>query len=362
MKQNLRPLKNPNGFGTVYKLPGRRRRPWVARVTTGWKKAIAKKGKRAGKEVPRQIYHIVGCFGTKREALEALALYKANPAPPKSDITLAELYNDWSENKYKNISTDTVNNYKAAWKYIDKIGSARVADIKTSHWQSVVNNVVEQGLGKSSLQKIRSLAVMLSDHAMKDDIISKNYASLVDMPKFEKIERDRFSDLEVKEIEKQAAKGTLWADVILILIYTGFRISELLALTRFNIDLKDQIITGGMKTEAGKGREIPINPKILKHVKAWHDKSGDRLICKENGSRWTSDSFRRKCYWPAIEAIGIRKLVPHSCRHTFATMLAEAGVDPLYIKELLGHTQYAFTADNYTHPSRDKLRQAIDKI
>jgi hypothetical protein len=76
-----KPMRNPNGFGTVYKLPGRRRRPWVARVTTGWTTAIAKKGKRAGQEVQRQNRQIIGCYATKQEALDALALHRVGQQP-----------------------------------------------------------------------------------------------------------------------------------------------------------------------------------------------------------------------------------------------------------------------------------------
>lgn len=62
-------LKRPNGYGTVYKLSGRRRKPWIARVTTGWTTAVAKKGKHAGQEVERQLYQTIGYYETKQEAL-----------------------------------------------------------------------------------------------------------------------------------------------------------------------------------------------------------------------------------------------------------------------------------------------------
>ena len=349
-KSRAKPLRNPNGFGSVYKLSGRRRRrPWVAVVTTGWT------------ENGKQIRQIVGYFKTKQEGLDALALHRISPVSPKADMVLEELYGEWSAAKYQNISKSTADNYRAAWKYLQTLKKAKFKDIRTSHWQGVINNCKEQGLSQSTLQKIRTLAVLLSKHAMKNDIINKNYAAMIDMPKFEKIEKERFSDLEVKQIEKYAGKVP-WADTILILIYTGFRISEILNLTRFNVVLDKQIIIGGSKTKAGKNRPIPIHPKIMTYIKAWYERGGEALICDENDKKFTAKRYREKCYYSALEEMGLPRRVPHACRHTFCSMLAEKGVDPLCIKELAGHAQYSFTADEYTHPDIEVLRQAISKL
>lgn len=354
-------MKNPNGYGATYKLPGRRRKPWVARITTGWKTVIATRGKRKGQEVPRQVYQIIGYFETRQQARDALALHRVSPAAPKVNMTLAEVYAEWSAGKYKYISKATENNYRAAWKYMAKYEKAKFADLRAGHWQEVIDTCKEQGLSKSSIEKIRTLAVMLSDHAMKNDIINKNYATLVDMPKFETVKKERFTDLEVLQMEKKAA-DVPWADTVLILIYTGLRISEMLGLTRFNIDMDKQVITGGIKTDAGKDRVIPIHPKIKAYVQTWLDRNGDALICNDQGKKISAKKYREDYYYPALDAMEIRRLTPHACRHTFCSRLADAGVDPLYIKELAGHAQYSFTADKYTHPDFERLKQAISKL
>lgn len=202
---------------------------------------------------------------------------------------------------------------------------------------------------------------MLSDHASKNDIINKNYAKLVDMPKFEKTKKERFTGPEVKKIEK-AAKKIPWVDTVLIMIYSGMRISEMLRLTRFNIDLKQNLITGGIKSDAGKDRIIPIHPKILPYVQKWYDKGGEALICDDKGKELTAKKYREDMYYPALAAAKVRKLTPHKCRHTFGTMAAESGVDTLYIQLMIGHADYAFTANNYTHPEIEALRKAMSMI
>lgn len=140
------------------------------------------------------------------------------------------------------------------------------------------------------------------------------------------------------------------------------RINELLGLTRFGVDLEAQTITGGLKTDAGKNRTIPIHPKILKHVKRWYSKDGDYLICDEQGQRTIDRVYREKFYFPTLRQLEIRELNPHCCRHTFASLMARAGADTIAIQRLMGHSKYSFTADTYTHTDVEELKKALLKI
>ncbi len=354
-------MRNPNGYGTVFKMPGRRRKPWCARITTGWKKTIIKRGKNKGKEVPRQTYQIIGYFETKQEGIDALALHRVDPVSPRMNITLKELYDEWSTAKYKSdISRDTINNYKAAWLHIKKLEKAKFKDLRTAHWQKVIDEKKES-LGHSSLKKIKSLATMLYNYALKNDIAKKNYAEYIELPRQAKQEKQIFSDLDIKKMFKNA-DTVPWVDTILIMIYTGLRISEMLQLTKFNVDLEKQIITGGIKTDAGKDRMIPINKKILPYIKKWYQRNGQALVCREDDTPIPVKYYREKYYYPALEMLEIQKLTPHACRHTFASLMAAANVDPLYTQRIIGHSDYAFTANEYTHPEIKELKKAINKI
>lgn len=158
------------------------------------------------------------------------------------------------------------------------------------------------------------------------------------------------------------ADSVEWVDTILILIYTGMRITEILTLTKFNIDLKNQIIICGIKTDAGKGRVIPIHSKILKYITNWYNKNGETFIFKDGGKKITANYYRDYIYYPALEKLGIEKLTPHSCRHTCATLMAKAGVEPLLIQRIMGHKKYSTTADIYTHPDIEGLKNAMKMI
>ncbi len=361
MGTKSKPMRNPNGHGSVYKVGGRRRKPWVARVTTGWTTVIAQKGKNAGKEVPKQLYQTIGYFETKREGMDALALHRVSPVSPKNNITLGELYEEWSKGKYKNISRSTENNYRAAWKYISLLGKAKFKDIRTSHWQAIIDQCASNDLSRSSLKKIKTVAVMLYEHALQNDIVNKNYAEYITLPKETKEEREIFTDIDIKNMFDQV-DTVPWVDTVLIMIYSGMRISEMLELTKFNVDIKNQIITGGLKTEAGKNRIIPIHPKIIPFIKKWYDKNGESLICRDDGKKMSAKYYREKFYYPALEQLEIKQLTPHACRHTFASRAARAKVDPLHTQKIIGHADYAFTANEYTHPEIEELKKAIRKI
>lgn len=90
-------MKLPNSYGSVYKLSGKRRNPWAARKTVGWKQIPEKK-----KSYP--IYQFVGYYSTRAEALQALAAFNEDPYDLHLDtITFAEVYEKWSEIHYATI-------------------------------------------------------------------------------------------------------------------------------------------------------------------------------------------------------------------------------------------------------------------
>ncbi len=353
-------MRLPNGYGSVYKLPGKRRKPWIARITTGWKTVIAKKGKHKGQEVARQQYKPIGYFETKQEAIAALGQHQVSPVLSRGKITMEDLYKEWSEAKYRHISKATANNYRAAWLHLRSIAHLKAKEVRTAHLQKIIDSCHEDGLSRSSLEKIRVVANMLFNHAAENDILNKNYAEFIKLPKTEKAKKERFTDLEIKKLFDNATNE--WTSSILIMIYTGMRISEMLNLTRFNVDLQAGIITGGVKTDAGKNRVIPIHAKIMPYIKEWHNKAGDTLVCDERGKKLSAKRYRENYYYPALVAAGVRKLVPHICRHTFCSMLAEKGADTLSIKLLAGHADYGFTANEYTHLEIESLKKAISKI
>lgn len=343
-------MRLPNGYGSVYKLSGNRRRPWVAAKTIGWT------------DEGKQLRYIIGYFRTRAEALEALAEYNRNPIGEAREVALGDIYERWSESAYKTLTRSTVDGYKAAWKRLSVLADQQIRLIKTSHLQTVIDGMVDEGLSRSSLEKVKTLAGILFEIAHNDDVITKNYARAIKLPEEVKKKKQVFTDLEIEKVTRLAESGDIWAGTILILIYSGMRGSEMLLMTRFNVDLENWIFTGGIKTDAGRDRIVPIHTKIRPYVKYWYDTKGPRLIHRD-GQPISLNYYRRELYYPTLKRAGIdRHLNPHTTRHTFGTLLDRAKVNTKHIQELIGHSDYATTANIYTHPDLDALRSAIEAI
>jgi len=184
----------------------------------------------------------------------------------------------------------------------------------------------------------------------------------VKLPPARKPKKEAFTELEIRQIEKAAEAGDIWVGTIMILLYTGMRVGELVTLTPFQVDLDARIITGGIKTDAGRDRPMPVHSRILSYVQYWYNTGGPRLIHKD-GKPINVNYYRKYCFYPALERAGVtRHLTPHATRHTFATLLARAGVQPAHIQALMGHSDYAVTANVYTHLAMDELRRAVESI
>jgi integrase/recombinase XerD len=341
-------MRRENGTGSVSYLGGKkpRRKPYMAR-------AFDKTGKRI----------IIGYFASRDEAELALASNLVKPLPPKASITLKQLYEEWSKIKYTDdLSKDTINNYKAGWKYLVSLQNETFREIRAGQYQAIIDSAGENK-SRSTLEKIKTVAVMLSTYAMENDIIDKNYGSFIKLPKATRSIKTSFTDIEINLIEQAAKNGTPFADCILMMCYTGFRITEFLSLTQFSYDSKQDTLIGGIKTEAGKDRVIPVHPKIKPFLLVWLDKKGERIICKPDGKRYTSKYFRENCFAPALEQIeGVRNLDPHECRHTFASLLHSAEVSQKEIMELMGHDDPEVDLKTYIHVDVERLRNAVQSI
>lgn len=345
-------MKRPNGAGTVRKLSGKRRRPWAAVITTGW-----------DQETGKRLQKYIGYYETYQEAELALAVYRSDPLS-KDDLTLEMVYAEWKVVHLRGLSKQAHDSYSSAWRHLSQLQHLKMKDIRTGQLQMVIDTArtaAGKPYSRATLSMYKTLAVMLWDYALQNDIVEKNYAHYIVLPKVERKEKERFSALEVEKIKQAAHDGFPIADCIYIMIMSGFRLTEFLSLDRFTVDVERMTFTGGVKTDTGRNRVVPIHPHILPYVCSRLAQGGERMVCKPDGSAYTPTSFRR-IYYKALEGIGVRHLTPHATRHTFASMLAEAQVPPVEIQRLLGHTDYAMTANVYTHVDVEALRKAVGSL
>ncbi len=339
-------MRNPNGFGSVYKLSGKnRRKPYGAKKTIGWD------------DNGYPISVVLGYYEKRSEAFQALCEFNANPYDlSKKDTTVSEIFEVFKQRRFGKISKSGQGVYNAAFKHISSIHNAAIRDLRTYQMQTLIDNMETKWQSKSHVQ---TLLTQLFDIAVELDICQKNYASFIKLDGKEKSDLHKpFTADEISVLFDNAEKIP-FADTALILIYTGMRPSEMLKLETKNIHLNKRIMQGGLKTKAGKNRLIPISQKIYPFIKKYYSEHNIYLF-EENGKAISYKSYMQM--WKRLmEQLGMEHL-PHDGRHTFATIAARVGADSLTVKRIMGHASSGITEGVYTHKDIQDLIKAIDLL
>lgn len=351
-------MKLPNGTGSVYKLSGKRRNPWRAVRTKGWIED-SKTGR------AKQVRFTVGYFPTRKEAIEALINYNQNPYDISTDtITFKEVYEKWSDGHFKTIVPSACRTWISAFNHSSALHNMRMKDIRPSHMEGCINDAE---VGQSTKQRMKSLYNMMYKYALKNDIVDKDYAHLCESVKQDKptIERIPFSNDEIETLKNNL--DFPFVDMVLIGIYSGWRPQELSILKVSDIDMDNLTMFGGMKTDAGKNRYVPIHPAIVALVQKRLDHAmklhSDYLFNDENGQQGTHmtyDKYRGR--WNKVMKRLNMQHRPHDTRHTFITLAKKHDMDEYMLKLMVGHVIDDVTEKTYTHRTMDQLANEIAKI
>ena len=345
-------MKLPNSYGSVYKLSGKRRKPWAVRKTVGWKTI-------EDKEKAYPIYEFIGYYTTRSEALNALAEYNKNPHDiSAANITFEELYERWSKVHFEKVSQSNITGIKAAYKLCDTIKPMKVVDIKLEHLQGVVDNC---GKNSPTLKKLKILWGLMYQYAVRYEIIPPDKREMV---KYVDISKAGNPNKKNKKAFTTEEINTLWTlkdnpyiSIVLMLIYTGCRISEFLDLEKEDVHLEERwFYIKESKTESGI-REVPIAEKIVPFFEYWLSRDSKYLICTPEGEHFKYTNYYDSYWKPFVE-----NHTPHEARHTCVSLLTAVGVDQRIIKKIVGHKGQGVTEAVYTHLELPVKLEAINKI
>lgn len=343
-------MKNPNGYGSILKLGGKRRKPFAVRVTAGWEL-----NKNSGKI--KQKYKYIGYYKTRPEAMIALAEYNKSPYDiDAKKVTFEEIYAQWAKDKFKD--KPVTRGYKSAFNLSESLHKMTFIDIRKIHMQTIIDTMDKSHSTKSITKTLYS---QLYKFALENDIIDKNYSEFVILNENSpKTSKKPFSNVEINKlwdcVEKQEN-----VDIALILIYTGMRPGEIIEIENENINLKERYMVGGIKTESGKDRIIPLNKKILPLIEKRMDENNKYLMATNAGKKMSYNTLRMQRWNPLMSELKMEHTL-HECRHTFATLMDNANANKLSIKRIMGHSIRDITDNIYTHKNIDELIKAIDLI
>lgn len=341
--------KRANGAGSVYK---RRNGQYIATITLGY--AIDPDGTMHRKTKSR-------VFDRRKDAVAALAEMKQEK---RRDIpTLRQLYDRWLPTH--KADKKTIGCYTAAFKHFRDVESMRLDSITIEDLQESID---ESGCGRRTQENMRTCLSLMYKYAIPRHLIPDdlNLAHYLHVSGESAAPRESFTDVQIEMIRKV---GTEESKDVLMMIYLGFRPSEYLALTADSFDAETGAFIGGAKTDAGRDRTVTVSPKI-RHLVDERVSRGGYI----SGKRWTLKAFTEKVFYKALEQAGIdnpiitvagdtprHKYTPHSCRHTFATLMKRAAGSDKDKLALIGHTSDEQLRD-YQGVAIEDLRKITDAI
>lgn len=322
-------LKRANGTGTVYKLQGRRTRPWVA----------------AKNKV------IIGYYPKKTDALEALERLTGKSLDERYNMTFEEVYDVWKAEHFRDLSKHGTEAYEISYKAFSPLYEKKFRELRTSDFQSIIDSKADK---PEATKKYKQLIGQMSKWAMREEIVSTNYAQFVSLPQKEKAEKEIFTDEDIEKLAKDESEPAM---IALMLLATGMRIGELFSLKL--ADYHKTYVIGGEKTEAGRNRVIPIRPEGRSYFDYFAEKAKNEMFLSGYNGQHTPENYRKRDFYPMLGRLKIEKKAPHAARHTYATRAVKEGLAPEILQKVLGHADYATTANVYTHIDADTLVNAV---
>lgn len=296
----------------------------------------------------KQQYKYLSSHHTKKEAELALAKFITNPYDLVSrKLTFKEVYDlAFEEFLKKDKAKATIISYNAAIKNCSNLFKIPVFDIRKADLQACLDNQPKRS--KSNLNNIIKVYNLVFKYSLENDLIQKNYAEFVEVRNFEQTkERKIFTETEIKDLWDRSDVD--YIKITLILLYTGFRVNELLTLTPQQINLSEGYIQGGLKTKAGKDRIVPIHHRIKPFIEYFLEKNTEPLFgMKYNvySSKLTSTTGH----------------TAHETRHTFTTLLQKYGAKKVWVDKIVGHSSGNLTDDLYTHVDLEELKKTVELL
>lgn len=325
-------MKLPNGYGSVTKLSGKRRKPYMARITTGYEYNDEKDD-----YVQKRI--VLGYYAKRQEALDALAKYSKNPySIMESNMTIEEIWDSIKDDI--KVSARRKQRYQSAFNmYMGKIANMKLKDVKTKHLQQIIDDCP---MGDTTLSTMKAVMNHIFRYAAQNDLVDKNYVNFVKLRHVDtNFQREVYTHDEIRSLWENS-EDERYA-FILILLYQGMRIQELL--DRPDIDLEARTITIKEAKNDYSKRTIPINDAVYDLVARFAETP--TTLTRSKLDYFSSKTLGHKTY---------------DTRHTFATECNKLQIPTLVTQKIMGHRPDSILHQVYTHLTIEEMAEAINQV
>lgn len=291
------------------------------------------------------------------------------------DMKLQDSIEDYLQDCFveKGLSPTTIEDYRNdLTKYSSFLKKNHIEDpvsIKKDTLTAYLTSLSQLGLESSSIARNISSIKGYHTYLLKENIVKQDTAEIITLPK----QKRKIPDiLTVEEIDKllDLSLNTPFDyrnKAMLELMYgSGLRVSELIALTTFDLSLEEELIR--IRGKGRKERIVPMNTKTIEAIKNYlpyrlqmlKGKNTDTLFLNNHGQSLTRQAFFKFIKQELAKKGLNTNISPHTLRHSFATHLLQNGADLRSIQELLGHSNIA-TTTIYTHINNQKVREDYEK-
>jgi len=237
-------------------------------------------------------------------------------------------------------------------------------ELRTSDFQKYMK---ESGKTPSAIKQMVQLYKNMDKYAFQEDIIDKCYAQHINKTKStSQSPRKPFTYEQIEylwNIEPEDKQEEIVKDILLLANYTGCRAEELCFIYTKNIHLDDNYFVGGLKTDNGINREIPIHPLVKYIFEKYYDPKNEFLFMKANGKRlfyadynnYYNNKFIKKHEF-------IKGKTAHCGRHGLETELKKLNVKSPIVNSILGHKNGNVGDDVYNDITIEEKLEAIKMV
>lgn len=350
-------MKNPNNYGSIIKLSGKRRKPFMAKITTGYD------------ELGRQVQRPIGYFENRKDAVDALAIYNLSKEKTitntealsrnavdglrvqlhRSQPTMAEIFDEVHKSYYTTKSKSVQQGVVSWFKKLGHLADLKPGDLTIQEVQAQFDKLKLDN-NEGTLVHVKSVYRRLIRESIRKGYIgaSDDFSGYLDISTGVQKKDSKHRPFSLEELSKIFSSDQY---LIQIYILTGCRPNELIGLPdqAFHLDNQFPHIVTGSKTEAGRNRIVPIHPFILNKMDLLKD------------YRVSYHKFRNT-FMQSMAALRIENHTSYDMRHTFASLAKHFDMNNYYRKKIMGHKSNDITDDVYTEAYLEKTYAELCKI